>query len=37
MLYKVVGSEAKNAESLALELIEEGRLKGKLLNGYYIP
>jgi hypothetical protein len=37
VLYKAIGSEAKTAESLVFELIEEGRLKGKFMNGYYVP
>jgi hypothetical protein len=37
VLYKAIGSEAKTGESLVFELIEEGRLKGKFMNGYYVP
>ena len=37
VLYKAIASEAKSAENLVLQLIEEGRLKGKFMNGYYVP
>lgn len=37
ILYKTIESDPKSTQQLVCELLQEGSLKGRLANGYYVP
>ena len=37
VLNKTLGSEAKNGQKLVLELLNEGKVRGRFGNGYFVP